>query len=132
MKIAVSSTAKGLESQASPIFGRCPFFVIVETKENEIKNSKTIENKANSQFSGAGITAAELVGNEDVKIVISGAAGPRAFQVFNKIGIKVFKSVTGTVKENIKKYLAGELDEIETPGPRGKGGRGPGRGRRQK
>jgi len=47
MKIAISSIGQNdLSSELSPIFGRCPFFVIVEIENNEIKNHKHIENKA--------------------------------------------------------------------------------------
>jgi len=47
MKIAISSIGQDdLSSELSPIFGRCPFFVIVEIENNEIKNHKRIENKA--------------------------------------------------------------------------------------
>lgn len=131
MKIAVSSMEdKGLESQLSPMFGRCPYFVIVEVEGKEIKNSKTIQNTAAAQFGGAGITAAQLVANENVDVVISGAIGPRAFQVFQQLGIKAFRGIPGTVKQNVEAYLEGKLQEITIPGPLGRGfGGGKGFGR---
>jgi len=135
MKIAVSSMEdRGIDSQASPIFGRCPYFVIVEIEGKEIKNVKTIKNSAAMQMGGAGITAAQLVANEGAEVVITGAAGPRAFQVFQQVGVKVLQGIQGTVKQNIDAYLDGKLHEITTPGPMGSGrfgkgfGQGPGRG----
>jgi len=131
LRIAVSSIEdKGLDSQMSPIFGRCQYFVIADVEEKKIKESKTIQNQAAMQMGGAGITTAQLMGNEGVNIVISGAAGPRAFQVFQQLGIKVFMGINGTIRENIQAYIDGRLQEIITPGPIGSGmpGRGLGRG----
>jgi len=53
MKIAVSSTGQDLNSQISPVFGRCAFFVIADVENNKIKNSKAVENKAIMQAGGA-------------------------------------------------------------------------------
>ena len=66
MKLAISSTGEGLESQVDARLGRCPYFVIVEIEGNKIKSEKTIKNTAMIQGGGAGITAAEIIGNENV------------------------------------------------------------------
>ena len=122
MRIAVSSTEnKGLDSQMSPVFGRCPYFVIAVIEGGEIKDSKTIENQATMQIGGAGITTAQLMGNEGVEVVISGAAGPRAFQVFQQLEIKILQGISGTVRDNIQAYIDGKLQGITIPGPMGIG-----------
>ncbi len=133
MKIALPSTGDGLDSQVSMIFGRCPKFVIVEVEDGKIKSDKTIENTGVSQRGGAGITAGQLIGNQDAKTVITGAMGPRAFEIMNQLGMKVYSAVQGTVRENVEKFIKGELEELTTPGPMGRGmgpgaGRGPGAG----
>jgi len=127
MKIAIASVGKGLDSQVSMIFGRCPQFVIVEIEGKEIKDSKTIQNIAVGQMGGAGITSAQIVGNEGVEAVITGAMGPRAFDVMNQLGIKVYSAVSGTVKENVQQFIDGKLKELTTTGPMYRG-MGPGRG----
>ncbi len=120
MRIAVSAAEdKGLDSQLSLAFGRAPYFVIVEIEDKKIKSSKTIQNTAAQQFGGAGITAAQLVANERVSVVISGAVGPRAFQVFQQLGIKPVRGIPGTVRENVEAYIEGKLQEITVPGPFG-------------
>jgi len=139
MKIAVSSTGEGLESQASPIFGRCPWFVIVETDGKKITGSKSVSNGAAMQAGGAGIAAAQTVGNEGATAVISGAVGPRAFGVFQQLGIEAYASSQGTVRENAMQFIEGKLQKISAPGMMGAGmgggmggagsGRGMGRGR---
>ena len=131
MKIAISSTGDKLDSHISTVFGRCQYFFIVEIEDKVIKSSKAIENLAVNQFGGAGITAAQTVGNEKVEAVISGAIGPRAFSVLQQLGIKIYTGKTGTVEENLKDFIEGKLNKIEEPGPMGvaKGfGRGAGQG----
>ena len=117
MKVAISATGKGLESQVDVRFGRCPNFVIVELDGKEIKSSKDVKNTATSQMGGAGITAAEIVANQGAKAVITGNMGPRAFAVFHQLGIKVYMG-SGMVKETVEKFAKGELKKIsEATGP---------------
>ena len=115
MKIAVSSTGPGLDAQISPVFGRCPWFVIVEVKDKEIKSSKDLQNTAAVRPGGAGITAAQIVANEKVDVVITSNIGPRAFDVMRQLGIKIFIAGPGTVREVVQRYLKGELQEMSAP-----------------
>ena len=130
MKIAISSTGQDLNSQLSPIFGRCAFFIIVEIENNEIKNHKCIENKAVMQAGGAGIMAAQTIGNEKVNVVISNAIGPRAFDMLQQLGIEMYKAQGDTIKEAIDLFIQGKLSKINASGGMGIG-RGPGLGRKR-
>ncbi len=138
MKIAISSTGKDLESEVDVRFGRCSYFIIVEIEGKEIKSNKAIENTAMMQGSGAGITAAQVVGNEDVDAVIGINLGPRAFSVLEQLGIEIYQGIQGTVKENVQQFVEGKLLKLTgATGPMGMGprpgvgmgaGRGMGRG----
>ena len=101
MKVAISSTGEGLESEVDIMFGRCPKYVIVEIEGKKIKNSKTIDNTAMMQGGGAGIAAAQLVGNEKVEAVITGNTGPNAFNVLNQLNIEVYQA-TGIIKDVVQ------------------------------
>ena len=46
MKIAIPSTGKDIESPISPVFGRSPYFIVIEVKEGQIIGFKAIENPA--------------------------------------------------------------------------------------
>ena len=117
MKIAISSTGKSLESEIDARFGRCPYFLIVDVDNKEIKNAKAIENTAAEQMGGAGITAAEIVANEKVNAVITANLGPRAFSVFGQFGIKVYQG-RGKIKDVIREFIEGKLIEmINSTGP---------------
>lgn len=135
MKIAVSASGDNLDSMVDTRFGRCPYFIIVETERNKIKGHEAVENTGGQAMRGAGITAAQLVANKDVKVVISGNMGPNAFNVLSQSGIKIFTGVYGiTVKEAVQSYLKGEFKEMKAPampgfGPERGMGRGMGKGR---
>ena len=117
MKIAVSSMGENLESEVDAKFGRCPYFLIAEIEDKEVKNVKAIENTAAGQMGGAGITAAEIVANEKVDAIISANLGPRALSVFGQFGIKIYQG-QGIIKDVIQKFVEGELSEItESTGP---------------
>ncbi len=129
MKVAVSSKSRGLESSASPVFGRCSYFVIAEIKNDKIVNTNSIENHSRRRRGGAGITAAELVGNQKVNAVITINIGPKAYDVLKRLGIKIYSGESGTVKKNIELLIKNKLSIMKTFRPGGFGRRR-GRGRR--
>ncbi len=129
-KIAVSSTGQTIEDDIDMRFGRCPYFLIIEIEDKEIKDVKAIENTASAQAGGAGITAAQIVAEQKVEAIITMNAGPRAFDVFNQLNIRIYLA-QGKIKDAVQDFIDGKLQEISTPtGPQhmGIGGFGAGRG----
>ena len=106
MKIAVSVSGQSLDDQVDPRFGRCQNFLVVDTDTMEFK---VVANTAASQGGGAGIAAAQMIVDEGVEAVLTGNCGPNAFEVLEKAGIRVFTSVTGTIKEVVESYKSGKL-----------------------
>jgi predicted Fe-Mo cluster-binding NifX family protein len=142
VKICICSTGTNLNSQVSPVFGRCPYFLIVNS---ETKEFKVIPNPAGEAGRGAGVGAAQIAASEGVKAVICGNFGPNAFSVLQMVGIKIYPGVFGlAVNRAIDKYNQGELKELKTvpapdqlappgfPGRRRGFGYGPGRMRRRR
>ncbi|MBU4502055.1 MAG: NifB/NifX family molybdenum-iron cluster-binding protein [Nanoarchaeota archaeon] len=111
MKIAISSNGTNLESKIDPRFGRCNNFVIVEVEDNKIKSDKGVANPGLSRSGGAGIAAAQFMGNENIEVVITGKVGPNAYTVLDKIGVKMYHGV-GTVKDSIEQYIQGKLTQL--------------------
>lgn len=119
MRIAISSEGKTLESKIDVRFGRCPYFAIIEIdkKKKQITNKKFIENTAQAQMGGAGITAAEIVANEKVNAIITTNLGPRAFQVFGQLGIEIYRA-EGKIKKAIEDFMNNKLQQVnEATGP---------------
>lgn len=112
MKICVTSEGKTLDSKVDPRFGRCQFFLIVDT---DTLDFEAIENK-NAQFSGgAGIQSGQLMASKGVKAVLTGNVGPNAFQTLQAGGIKIYTGLSGKVQDAVEKYKSGTLNPIENP-----------------
>jgi predicted Fe-Mo cluster-binding NifX family protein len=131
MKIGISSTGEDLNAQVDPRFGRCKYFLIVDT---DTMNFESISNESAMASGGAGIQAAQTIAKTGVKSMVTGNMGPNAFQTLSAAGIKIFTGATGTINEAVDKYKRGELQETNTPNVgshSGMGGigRGFGRGR---
>jgi len=129
MKIAVSSNGNDLNAQVSPVFGRCPYYLFVDTESMEFE---AVANPAISAPGGAGIQAAQFVASQGAKAVLTGNVGPNAFNVLQAAGVQVFTVAGGTVKEAVEAHKEGRLQAINGPsaGPyAGMGGRGMGMGR---
>lgn len=121
MKIAISAEGKTLDDNIDMRFGRCAYFLIVNIENNEIKETQVIENTANSQAGGAGITAVQIVGDQEVEAVISTNLGPRAFDAFNQLKIKVY-TASGKIRDAIQELIEGKLKVISNPtGPQHQG-----------
>ena len=112
MRIAITAKSNILESDIDPRFGRCNYFLIVDT---DTMNFNSISNESAKASGGAGIQAAQNIAKTGVKIVLTGNIGPNAFQTLTADGIKVFTGASGTIIEAIKKYKNGELKESLAP-----------------
>ncbi len=108
MKICVSSTGENLDAIVDQRFGRCQYFLIVDTDTMKVK---TISNESTQSYGGAGIQAAQVVTKENVNSVITGNIGPNAFQILQAAGIKVYTGAEGTIKKAIENYKNGKLNE---------------------
>ena len=111
MKIAVTSKSNNLESEIDPRFGRCSYFLIVDS---DTMSFERLSNESAMASGGAGIQAAQTIAKAGVEVVVTGNMGPNAFQTLSAAGIKVFTGANGTVKESIEKYKKGELEKIES------------------
>ncbi len=108
MKICVTATAGDLSAQVDPRFGRCQYFVIVDS---ETMAFEAMANEAIAAPGGAGIQAAQTMVNKGVDVVISGNIGPNAFQVLSTAGVKIATGAYGTVQEATEMYKSGKLGE---------------------
>lgn len=112
MKIAITSTGTDLTSQIDPRFGRCQYFIIIESDTEEFN---AIENPNIQAMGGAGIQSAQFVANKGVEVVLTGSCGPNAYQTLNAAGVKVITGVMGTISEAISKFKSGQLQPIQAP-----------------
>ena len=112
MKIGISSSGKDLDAVVDQRFGRCQYFLIVDSDTMKLK---AISNESTLASGGAGIQAAQIVTKEGVNSVITGNIGPNAFSILQAAGIKVYIGAEGTVKDVIDQYKQGKLKETGGP-----------------
>jgi predicted Fe-Mo cluster-binding NifX family protein len=123
MKIAITSTSDAPGASFDPHFGRASHFGIVDLDTESIE---TIENPALNAPSGAGIRAAQLMGEHGVTAVVSGSFGPKAFQALSAAGITMYAVQNGdslTVMDVLAQLRAGQQQPLAAPshsGARGK------------
>jgi predicted Fe-Mo cluster-binding NifX family protein len=110
MKLAVSSQGKNIESPVDPRFGRCAYFLIVETDDLRFE---AFDNENRSLGGGAGIQSAQLVASKGAKVILTGFCGPNAVRTLSAAGIELYVVQRGTVKEAVEKFIKGELKPSE-------------------
>ena len=111
MKVAISSTGEKLTDNVSEVFARCPYFVVAEIENEKIQTTEIIENKIANQLGQAGISAAQLMAEKDVKAVITKNVGPRALDVLNQFQIGVYTG-EGGVEKVLQEFIDGKLKRI--------------------
>jgi predicted Fe-Mo cluster-binding NifX family protein len=99
-----------LNSQIDPRFGRCAFFIIVETDD---MSSEAYPNENINLSSGAGNQSGSFVASKGVKAVLTGNCGPKALQTLVAADIDVSTGHTGTVREAVERFKKGESASTE-------------------
>jgi len=134
MKLAVTAEGPDLDSHVDPRFGRCKFFVIVES---DTLSCTGIENPSIELGHGAGIQSSQFVAEKGAEVVITGNVGPNAYRTLEAAGLKVLTGASGTVREAVEAFKSGALEAAQgatveghfgTGGVGGMGGGGMGRG----
>ncbi len=128
MKIAVSTTGMDLDAKIEPRFGRCAYFIVVDTNDMSFE---VFENESIASGGGAGIQSVQFLDFKGAKVVITGNVGPNALSALSAAGIKLAMRQTGTVRKAVEDYKMGKLvdyNETDVSGKRSAMIHGSGRG----
>ena len=110
-RIAIASLGRTLEAKVDARFGRCPYFLIIDTKTDKFE---VVKNTAGQAFQGAGISAAQMIADKKVKAVLAGNFGPKAVNVLSVSGIEIFTGVSNIkIKQALQKYKDGKLKPLD-------------------
>jgi predicted Fe-Mo cluster-binding NifX family protein len=112
MKICITSEGPSLDSRVDPRFGRCRYFIIIDT---DTLDFKALENHHAEAAGGAGIQAGQLIASSGAKAVMTGNVGPNAFQTLRAAGIDIFTGISGTVRDALRRYKEETLLKTESP-----------------
>jgi predicted Fe-Mo cluster-binding NifX family protein len=111
----------GLESLVYGHFGSTPLFIVVEVENDGID---TVVNRNREHEHGRCEPLAAL-GGDRVDAVAVGGIGPGALRKLTASGIRVYRAVEGTVRENLALVRRGKLPELTLDQTcAGHGGRG--------
>ena len=133
MKLGIPSSGTDLNDEIDSRFGRCEYFIVVETETMDIEG---MENPFKSASQAAGIRAVEFLAKKGVEMVITTNLGPNAEGTLRQAGIGIVTGVTGRIEEIVKDFKNGNLkiqDTVQTgrisakspPGTRPRMGLGP-------
>jgi predicted Fe-Mo cluster-binding NifX family protein len=111
MKVAVTSEGNDLGSPIDPRFGRARNFLVVDTETDEFAAHDNTQNVNAAQ--GAGIQAGRTVVDLGVAALITGNVGPKAFATLQAANVRVYPGASGTVKEAVENFKAGQLQPAD-------------------
>jgi len=113
MLIAITAQDETPDSVIDPRFGRAARFVLYDDATDTYAAHDNTQNLQAAQ--GAGIQAAQTVSELGADWVLTGHCGPKAFRVLQAAGIRVAVGCTGTVREAVEQFRAGDLHAADTP-----------------
>ncbi len=111
MIVAVTASQPSLDSELDPRFGRCPYFLIIDTNEPSLVPLRNESMNASS----AGIQAAQTLAHHGVQTVLTGNCGPNAHQTLSAAGISVVVGCSGIVSAVVEEFKSGKLRPTDSP-----------------
>lgn len=108
MRVAIAADDnKGLDGMVSHHFGRCPYFLLVDIENGEIVGEKAVDNPYYAGHQPGMVPA--FIQSQEADVMISGGMGQRAIVFFEEFGIATATGASGTARETLERYLAGDL-----------------------
>jgi len=114
MKVAISVAENSADTLVDPRFGRCGWFALCDTQADAMN---FLENAAASASGGAGLAAAQQMIDNDVEAVITGSAGPNAYNVLRGSEIRIYRCGSVPVRLAIQLLREAKLEEVTSAGP---------------
>jgi predicted Fe-Mo cluster-binding NifX family protein len=109
MKIAFPTQLdQGLDSIVFSHFGSATYFVIVETEDGSMK---IVENSERDHLHGQ-CQPLKALGGSRVDAVVAGGIGGGALRKLLTAGLKAYRAIDGTVKDNLELIQSSKLPEF--------------------
>ena len=132
--IIPSAGSGGIHAPFEWRFGRCANFTVIEKKDGKLFQVTVLNNTAVSAMGGAGIAAAQNVGNQKPTDIIVGNVGPNAVGALKTIGANLFQvgnNQVNTVKDVLELFEQGKCEPVTGATVKSHTGMGGGMGRGQ-
>jgi predicted Fe-Mo cluster-binding NifX family protein len=111
--VAISATGENPNASVDQRFGRARFFILLDplTQDWEL-----FDNLANlTSWEEVGILTAKSLTKNQVKTVITGNCGSKAFKKLQESGVEVFLDAHGTVRQAFDKWRHGKFQAASDP-----------------
>lgn len=96
VRIAFPTAKGGLDDTVYERLGRAPTFTIVDVDSNgSIRSVEVVENPGYVSGSGAGVKAAQALGDAKVDVYAGPSPGPNAYAALQYLGVKVIPGFIG-------------------------------------
>lgn len=125
MRVAVSAEGPGRQHLVEPTFGRCPWFVVVDTDH---PGDRSLENPARERDSAAGVAAVQFLVDAGVDVLLTGRLGPKATRALEAAGIRAHQGCAGTVADALDAFVRPGTEGTSPEGKQGPLGEPPGPG----
>ncbi|MGD8395359.1 MAG: NifB/NifX family molybdenum-iron cluster-binding protein [Candidatus Eiseniibacteriota bacterium] len=109
MQIVITSDGPDLDATMNPRFGRCPYFVYIDSETGAIHAES---NPAVDDLGGAGVRAAQRVVDAGAAAVLTGRVGPNAMRVLESAGIEVYETRANRVRDALQEFRQGEPGDL--------------------
>ena len=111
--IAVSASKKNLDGPVGGVFGRARFFILADPETGEWEALDNLSNLfARQQI---GVNTAQAIIERNIRTVMTGKCGAKAFEKLQAAGIEVFLNTRGTVRQALEKLIRGEIVPATVP-----------------
>lgn len=109
MRIVLPSKGSTLDAPMSPTFGRCPFFLFVDTDSGHVE---TVPNPHEHAERDAGVQAAQLAVDNGAEAVITPLIGQYAQQVLEDAGVTIYELQLEGGQRVLDRFHSGELQSL--------------------
>lgn len=100
----------GLDAQVSEHFGHATAFALVATRDREIVSCRTVPNPMADHHQPGMLPG--FVRTTGAGVLLAGGMGPRAVALLQSFGIQVGTGACGRVRDAVRTYLDGGLQDI--------------------
>ncbi|MHB8158814.1 MAG: NifB/NifX family molybdenum-iron cluster-binding protein, partial [Desulfocucumaceae bacterium] len=100
--IAISAARKSLDVPVGGLFGRARFFILADPDTGDWEALDNLPNLSSCQL--VGVTTAQSLVRKNIKTVMTGKCGAKAFEELQSAGVQVILNTKGTVRQALKRF----------------------------
>lgn len=113
MKIVISSEGPKPTDRIDPRFGRARYLLLFDSESDTFVAEDNSERAQAAQ--GVGVQTAQKVVAFGAEALLTGHCGPKAYEVLQTAGVKIYSGLEGIVLDAVNSWKAGNLEPLSAP-----------------